>query len=222
MIKLNFIPPQTIKDKALWFQDFRTKCKAYLAEKNLDYDKFTIVAHDSYIGHISEWIISEYLKKEFGTIFKSLQTWEDSFDLARVEKIISQNSDDENDKLYVKKYFYDEWDICISTEKGTYKCDIKTALTKKEPQANWNFFYPIVQAEKKGKDLMILIYYIYEGESYYNLKDEVLIGAITYDLIRKCKIIKKGEISRFGTTSQTDNYITELSSDYHDLSDFLK
>jgi hypothetical protein len=215
------LPSEEIKNRALWFQDFRDKCKAYLAKHGIDYDKFTMVSHDGYIGFISEWILSQYLHNEFHEVIKNGVSWEEGFDLRRIEEIIEKNSLDKTDIKYVKDYFYDNWDLMVSTQSATYKCDIKTALTAKDPQLNWNFLYPVIQAEKTGKDLMILIYYIYEGDDFHNLTGEVLIGATTYALIKKCHIIKKGEISRFGTKSQIDNYITELSRDYSELNNFI-
>jgi hypothetical protein len=221
MIKLNLTPPQSVKDRALWFQEFRNRCKAYLTKNGINYDKFTIVSHDSYIGHISEWVLFQYIQKEFDGVLKKLTSWEDNFDLKKIENIVNSSSATKDDLIYVKEYFYDDWDIAVETNKGIYKCDIKTALTKLEPQTNWNFLYPIIQAQKSGKDLMILAYYIYQGDDFHNLTNEVLIGATTYELIQKCSVLKKGEISKFGTESQTDNYITELSRDYFDLSKFI-
>ncbi|MFA6428197.1 MAG: hypothetical protein WCW02_01485 [Candidatus Buchananbacteria bacterium] len=221
MIKLKLLPPEDIKNKAIWFQKFRNECKAYLAKHGIDYDKFTIVEHDGYIGFISEWVLSQYIRDEFHDAIKECSPWEDKFDLKRIERIIEKNSMDEGDVAYVKEYFYDSWDLMVATKEVAYRCDIKTALTKKEPQLNWNFLYPIIQAEKSGKDLMILIYYIYEGDDFHNLTGEVLIGATTYDAIKKCPVLKKGDTSKFGTKSQADNYVTELSRDYSELSKFI-
>lgn len=221
MIKLNLLPPEDIKKKALWFQEFRKKCKIYLAEHGIDYDKFTVVEHDSYVGFISEWILGQYLQDKFKDVLKECSAWEDKYNLKRIEEIIENGSKIKEDILYVKEYFYDSWDMMVVTKSDTYKCDIKTALTKKEPELTWNFLYPVIQAEKAGKDLMILIYYIYEGNDFHNLTGEVLIGATTYDVIKKCPVLRSGMKSRFGTLSQTDNYVTELSRDYSELSEFI-
>lgn len=221
MITLKIDIPKEVKKAAESFENFRGRCKTYLAKNGADYDKFTVVSHDSYIGYISEWLIREYVQKEFSTSLKECRTWEEGFDIGRIEKIITEGSSAKNDIDYVKEYFYDEWDLFVSTNKGSFKCDVKTALTKKEPKENWNFLYPVVQAEKEGKDLMILVYYVYTEDDFHDLAKEVLIGAITYELIKNCEIIKKGEVSRFGTTSQTDNYITELARDYRDLGTFF-
>lgn len=221
MIKLKLIPPEDVKKKAMWFQGFRGECKEYLAKHGVDYDKFTVVSHDGYLGFISEWVFSQYLNDKFGGVIEKCLKWEENFDLEKIKKIIKKDSKDTEDISYVKKYFYDTWDLLITTKTATYKCDVKTALTKKEPQSSWNFLYPIIQAKKAGKDLMVLIYYIYRGKDFHDLTGEVLIGATTYDLIKKCKVLKKGDVSKFGTKSQTDNYVTELSRDYYELSKFI-
>src|ERR1039458_8645873 len=105
MIKLKLLPPEETMKKALWFQEFRNKCKDYLAKHGINYDKFTVVEHDGYIGFISEWVLSQYLRDEFRDVIKECSAWDDNFDLKRIEEIIKEDSKAEEDISYVKEYF---------------------------------------------------------------------------------------------------------------------
>ena len=83
--------------------------------------------------------------------------------------------------------------------------------------------YPVLQANKPGKDIMILVYYVVNDlKDLSSLKDLVLIGCCEPYKLKKCKIVKAGERTRLGTVSQIDNYITELSTDFSKLEEYLK
>jgi len=208
-------------DKAQEFSDFRELCKKYLSKVGKNWDKFTVVSHDSFIGYITENAIIKYLKEIYKTI--SIETWEEQFDMEKIKQIVGKGLTDDESIALVTSYFYDSWDIKIESQKFKVLSDVKTALTAKEPSSRWNFLYPVVQAEKGGKDIMILVYYVVASTNdLRSFSKLVLVGAITPERIKKCKIIRAGERTVFGTTSQIDNYITELSRDYSPLSDFIK
>lgn len=78
------------------------------------------------------------------------------------------NKNDINDLQYVKSYFYDKYDLTLSNGQNNINIDIKTAETMKTPTNNWNFLYSVIQAHKKGKDLIILCYYV---KNSYQLED---------------------------------------------------
>jgi len=208
-------------EKAEAFSKFREECKTYLTAVGKNWDKFTMVSHDSFIGYITENAIKKYIESKFKGV--QVTTWEEQFDLELINKIIKEKKTDETSVELVRNYFYDTWDLKIAGEKIKILSDVKTALTKKEPALSWNFLYPVVQAEKTGKDIMILVYYVVSDikdlRSFLKL---ILVGAITSETIRKCKIIHAGEKTIFGTTSQIDNYITELRRDYSPLEKFIK
>jgi hypothetical protein len=207
-------------ERAESFSKFREQCKNYLSSVGKNWDKFTIVSHDSFIGYITENAIKKYIESKFNGA--KVVTWEEQFDLKLIIKIISEKKTDEASIELVRNYFYDSWDLMINGEKVRILSDVKTALTKKEPSLSWNFLYPVVQAEKAGKDIMILVYYVVSDlKDLHSFTKLVLVGAITPETIKKCKIIRAGEKTIFGTTSQIDNYITELNRDYYPLEKFI-
>ena len=70
---------KVIFEKSRRFSVFRAKCKDFLRKHGQDYDKFTLVKHDSEVGYISEFLISSYLKTEFKNI--KVYNWENQFDM---------------------------------------------------------------------------------------------------------------------------------------------
>lgn len=219
--KLNIEIPDKVFYKAKNFESFRLKCKKYLSSVDLNWDKFTVVTHDSFIGYITEYAVMEYLKTQNPKA--TIQSWESSFDMKEVIRIVNENDTKEEAKALVKEYFYDKWDLRIEGNTIQVLSDVKTALTKLTPSNSWNFMYPVVQAEKKGKDIMVLVYYVVKDiNNLKSLKEIVLVGYTTPSIVRKCKVIKAGEKTRFGTVSQIDNYVTELSRDYMDINEYLK
>jgi len=207
--------------KAKKFEQFRLNCKEYLDKVNMNWDKFTMVSHDSYIGYITEYAISKHIHSIRPDI--KIETWESLFDMKKIISIIERSDFSETSQLLVKNYFYDKWDLKINGIGVSLSSDVKTALTKLTPSSNWNFMYPVLQANKPGKDIMILVYYVVNDlKDLSSLKDLVLIGCCEPYKLKKCKIVKAGERTRFGTVSQIDNYITELSTDFSKLEEYLK
>lgn len=201
-------------------QGFRDRCKDYLERHGVLYDKFTITPYDAYIAYITEKFIANYLRDEFkGKICVS--TWSDQFNLEHIVAILDRDSADPEDIALVKAYFYDDFDLYVSTPCNSYfiklKVDVKTAITENIPRKNWEFLYPVVQAKKPGKDAVILVYYIADDDqSPSSLKELSIVGYLTEDEISKCNIVKKGERTSHGTKSQIDNYETHVDQ-YHEL-----
>jgi len=203
-------------DRAYAFSNLRAKCKSYLAKHNLDYDKFTAVSHDSFTGFISEYYVKNFLVTLYNNTPIYVTTWEEQFDLKKINHILSQDSELKEDINYVKEFFYDRYDLVIENGRQKLYIDVKTALTRLNPTYKWSFLYPVIQAHKKGKDVMILVYFVVEDIMYpESLKEIVLAGFVTEEKIKKCSIIRKGEKTKFGTVSRIDNYITELSHNYN-------
>lgn len=212
-----------LHNAAISFENFRIKCKEYLFNHNKGFDKFTIVSHDSYIGFITELLIKDFLLSEYNSFVTSVEAWEEDFDRARLDSIVESDSTIQTDIDYVASYFYDKWDLKINGSSGVIRADIKTALTKKEPNMSWNFLYPVVQANKACKDLIILAYLVVSDLN--NLKTAnnlVIIGATTTSIIKKCEIIYEGTVTKYGTTSQIDNYNTLIKEHYFPIEQFLK
>jgi hypothetical protein len=206
--------------KADNFTKFRNGCKEYLTTVGASWNKFTIVSHDSFIGYITENVILSYLGNKNPKL--QIETWEDQFDIPEIIRIIKEKDYSSVSKELVISYFYDKWDIKINSKEIIFLSDVKTALTLKIPNEKWNFMYPVIQANKIGKDIMILVYYVVtdlkDPKSFQNL---YLIGYTTPDTIKKCPIVKAGNKTIYGTISQIDNYITELSKDYFNLNDLI-
>lgn len=203
---------------AYGFEELRNNCKKYLSQFDMNYDKFTVVSHDSFIGYITEYFLKEYISSKYKSVGVTVESWESIFDIAKIRSILKSNSKSGEDVRYIRDYFYDKYDLKLSKGIKSLLVDIKTALTKLEPKSSWNFMYPVVQAHKPGKDHMVLSYYVVEDiKDIESLKKLVIVGYTSEQVIRTCKIIKAGTRTRFGTVSQTDNYETELSIHYKDI-----
>ena len=221
MEKLDINISTDIFIKADNFTKFRNDCKEYLATVDANWDKFTIVSHDSFVGYITEYLISKHLKNINSTL--KIEIWEDQFDLREIIRVVKDKDYSPVSKALVVNYFYDKWDIKINNKEVLFLSDVKTALTLKIPNEKWNFMYPVIQANKIGKDIMILVFYVVSDlKNLKSIQDLYLIGYTTPETIIKCPIIKAGEKTIYGTTSQIDNYVTELSKDYFNLNDLLK
>ena len=218
MIKIPITDPEILK-KAKAFSQFREKCKEYLTAVRMNFDKFTVVEHDSFIGYISEYVIRQYIKDNLPQKNFKVISWEEYCDIMNIYNAVTKN--DYSKAQLVRDYFYDKFDICIVTPKRKINIDVKTALTKLEPTPNWDFLYPIIQAHKEGKDITILAYCIYKAPNKYEIKIVDVIGYCDNKSISNCKVIKAGEITKHHTVSQIDNYETLLNRDYKDLNQFL-
>lgn len=203
---------------AYGFEELRINCKKYLSQFDMNYDKFTVVSHDSFIGYITEYFLKGYISSKYKAVGVKVESWESVFDIAKIRTILKSNSKSGEDVQYVRDYFYDKYDLKLSKGSNSLLVDIKTALTKLEPKSSWNFMYPVVQAHKPGKDHMVLSYYVVEDiKNIESLKKLVIVGYTSEEVIKTCKIIKAGTRTRFGTVSQIDNYETELSIHYKDI-----
>ena len=96
---------QELFKKAQRFSEFRKECKEFLKKHGKEYDKFTVVKHDSSVGYISESLITDYLRSNYAGI--EVSSWENRFDLKRIIDILKVDSSSEDDINYVKEYFYD-------------------------------------------------------------------------------------------------------------------
>lgn len=207
------------------FSTFRAECKAYLENNGIFRDKFTITKNDSLLGYITEELIANYLRNRFkGKICVS--KWQDQFDMDYIRSIIHHGSNSRDDIDLICSYFYDSFDLYVSTPSLnvfiSIKIDVKTAITKKDPQGNWEFMYPVVQANKLGKDLAILVYFVVDDvNAPFSLNKLVLAGYMKEEDITRCTIIKKGELTSHKTPSQIDNYVTYVR-DYHDIEELFK
>lgn len=207
------------------FQEFRNRCKQYLENHGILRDKFTTTDYDALLGYLSEYYIANYLRDRFkGQI--SVSTWKDQFDISHIKSIVNCDSGLPEDINLVCSYFYDSFDLYIATPTTSFfvnlKVDVKTAITEKEPKPNWEFLYPVVQANKEGKDLALLVYYVAENDDDpKTLKGITIIGYLEESEITRCETIQKGEKTRHGTLSLTENYITYLR-DYKDIEVFLE
>lgn len=222
MISLNKTLTPSLINAAKEFEEFRNNCKKYLTQFEMNFDKFTVVGHDSFIGYISEYFLKEYIESKYTILGIHVSTWEHNFDIAKIKSIIKSNSKSIEDRQYIREYFYDKYDLEIKKGKTTYLVDIKTALTQKEPKSSWNFLYPVIQANKPGKDFMILSYYVSENINVESLKKLVIIGYTSEKVIKTCNIIYEGTRTRFGTISQIDNYETELAIHFKDIDLLMK
>lgn len=203
---------------AYGFEELRNNCKKYLSQFDMNYDKFTVVSHDSFIGYITEYFLREYIGSKYKSKGITVESWESIFDIAKIRSILKSNSKATEDVQYIRDYFYDKYDLKLSKGAKSLLVDIKTALTKLEPKSSWNFMYPVIQAHKPGKDHMVLSYYVVEDiKDIESLKKLVIVGYTSEEVIRTCKIIKAGTRTRFGTVSQIDNYETELAIHYKDI-----
>jgi len=219
---------RTLTEKEVNFaertQKFRDRCKKYLENHGILYDKFTITPYDAYIAYVTEKFIANYLRDTYkGQICVS--AWSDQFNLEHIVAIVDKDSSEPEDIELVKAYFYDDFDLYISTPNNSFfiklKVDVKTAITMKEPKNNWEFLYPFVQANKTGKDVVILVYYIAEDvNNPATLKELRIVGYLSEKEIRQCRIVKQGERTSHGTESQIDNLET-IVSQYHDIKELF-
>ncbi len=209
--------------KAKAFEKLRNDCKSYLTQTNQNFDKFTIVTHDSFIGYITEFLVKKHLEEEYSDKGIKVEAWDEQYDISKIKAIIKKNLTDKDSILYIKNYFYDRWDLQLTYNGQTVKIDVKTALTQKNPTDKWNFLYPVIQVNKEGKDSMILAYYVVDSiKDITSLKQLVIVGYTTQKLIKNCNIIKQGEKTRFGTISQIANYETELAIQYRSLDKMIR
>jgi len=185
----------------------------------MNYDKFTVVEHDSFIGYISEYVIRKYIKDYLPKTNFNVLSWEEYCDIKNIYHAVISN--DYSKAQLVKEYFYDKFDICIVTPQRRINIDVKTALTQLEPTLNWDFLYPIIQAHKEGKDITILAYCIYKAPDKYEINIVDVIGYCDNKSISNCKVVRAGEVTKHGTISQIDNYETLLGRDYKDLNELL-
>lgn len=213
--------PDNLYEKAIKFNEFRKNCKNYLNNHKMNFDKFTIVDHDSIIGFVSESIVSDYIKNTYSNV--EVFSWDDQFDIERITNIINNNSSVVEDIELVRDYFYDQWDLKLVFNGEILLIDVKSAMTSKNPTKWWNFLYPKVQVDKKGKNGAILGYCVCDNiKDIRTLNNFILIGYISMKDVSNCKIQYKGTLTRFGTVSQIDNYITEVSTGYSDLKGLFK
>lgn len=213
IVVLKDITPEVLS-RAEAFSRFRADCKCYLQQVGYNFDKFTVVEHDSYIGYVSEKLIRDYLQNHLpaGYIVKA---WEDDFNMRRIINAVRDSDVTEAD--YVKSYFYDSWDICIESPNGRITIDVKTALTKLTPKLDWDFLYPVVQANKPGKDYSLLAYCCCSSDDYHQIEHVNIIGYCRTEDIRHCRILRAGWRTKFGTVNRIDNYETQLQTHYKDI-----
>ena len=225
MITIPINLSQGLIDRANAFSDFRNLCKQYLADNGIMHDKFTITEFDSFLGYVSEELIANYLRNKFrGRVCVS--KWQDQFDMALIYTIVKTGRNSREDIDLVCSYFYDSFDLYVSTPNYQVfidiKIDVKTAITQKIPQENWEFLYPVVQARKLGKDAAVLVYYVVDNKKDPStLREIVLVGYLEEKEITNSEIINAGEVTVHKTPSQTENYITYVG-EYHDLNDLFK
>ncbi len=214
---------KSLINKARDFEALRNDCKSYLTQENQNFDKFTIVSHDSFIGYITEFLVKKHLEEQYGEKGILVQAWDEQYDILKIKSIIENNLTDKDSVLYIKSYFYDSWDLQLIYKGKKVRIDVKTALTQKNPTPKWNFLYPVIQVNKQGKDSMILAYYVVDSiKDITSLNQLVIVGYTTQRLIKGCKIIKQGEKTRFGTVSQIANYETELATQYRSLDKMIQ
>ena len=216
---------QGLINRANRFSVFRSQCKQYLANNGILHDKFTITEFDSFLGYVSEELIANYLRNKYrGRVCVS--KWQDQFDMDHIRAIVATGRNSTDDIDLVCSYFYDTFDLYVSTPNFqvfvNLKIDVKTAITQKDPQPNWEFLYPVVQARKLGKDAAVLVYYVVDNKKDpTTLREIVLVGYLNEEEITNCNTINEGEKTVHHTPSQTENYITYVR-DYHDLNELFK
>lgn len=211
---------QELFKKAERFSDFRIKCKEFLRKNGKEYDKFTVVEHDSSVGYISESLIADYLRSNYVDI--EVSTWENRYNIRRVIDILNNNSYSEDDINYVTEYFYDRYDLHIKYKGKEFFIDVKSALSKKTPSDSWTFLYPVVQAHKEGKSGMVLAYCVVTDlKVIESMSSFVLVGFVAQNKVRECKKYLRGQKTRFNTVNQIDNYETLLSRHYMSIDALL-
>ena len=225
MIRIPVKLSKQIINRAKQYSLFREECKKYLIDNGINHDKFTITEFDSFLGYVSEAFIADYIRGKYhGRVCVS--KWQDQFNLGMIQKIVSEKRNSKDDIELVSSYFYDTFDLYVSTPNYhvflDLKIDVKTAMTQNTPQDSWVFLYPVVQARKLGKDAAVLVYYVADDKNDPStLREIVLIGYLNETEISNCEIIKTGEYTIHGTCSRTDNYVTNVGN-YHDISELFK
>lgn len=225
MITLNIDLKQGLVKRANCFSAFRSQCKQYLANNGILHDKFTITEFDSFLGYVSEDLIANYLRNKYrGRVCVS--KWQDQFDMDLIRTIVETGRNSREEIDLVCSYFYDTFDLYVSTPNFqvfvNLKIDVKTAITQKQPQDNWEFLYPVIQARKLGKDAAVLVYYVVDNKKDpTTLREIVIVGYLNEDEITRCDTINAGEKTTHNTPSQTENYITFVR-DYHDINELFK
>ena len=209
------LPPGML-NKAKNFSDLRERCKRYLQKYGMSYDKFTVTENDSFIGYISEALVAAYIKRRYSSRGVQVSTWASRFDFSKIENILKVDSKDECDKLYIRNYFYDKYDLRVSCGDKVIFLDVKSAQTQKTPKAHWKFLYPVIQKQKCGKDYVVLGYYITKSKNITDFKQFVLCGFMPETKIEHYPVKKAGSRTVHGTLSQIDNYETVVKH-YKDL-----
>lgn len=226
MVAIEYTLSPSMITKAKRFSDFRDRCKSYLQTHGRCYDKFTVhPEYDSIIAYLTENFIVKHLRSISKGCF-SVGKWQDQFDLDYIEYIIRNNSCLDEDINLVEAYFYDDFDIYISTPNSlsfvSVNIDVKTARTLYNPQEDWEFLYPQVQIKKKNKEeIILLVYYqVKDKTDIFSLNKMIIAGYLTTGEISNCECVHEGEKTKHGTISQIDNYQTELSN-YHSVQELI-
>ena len=202
------------------FSNFRQRCKEFLKNNGINHDKFTVVEHDSELGYISEQIVLNYLKNNLDLSKFNINHWKEQFNFSKIENILKKVKPTTEEINVIREYFYDKYDIAINNKNKTFYLDVKTAETTYTPNKNWNFLYPVIQANKSD-DYFVVLTYIIKNDIDKVYTKAYIMGAIDYREIKNSKIQKKGTCTRFDTESQINNYITELKN-YKDLLSYTK
>lgn len=210
MIEINI--SNDLLKKASNYKKFRSNLKFILKKYNKSFDKFTVTDNDSFLGYISETLVSSYLVSNNIPIIQ----WESEVKLSRDLKLkVLENHNDNftpDEINTLTSYFYDKWDIKY---KDVY-ADVKTAATSYKPKDTWTFGFPVIQANKKGKTHAILTYVFYDKDpkEYSDANPEKLYiwGYLHISDIKKCDINNKN-IDK-GYSYQINNHITKLE-DYN-------
>ena len=224
MISIRTTLSEDLASRAQNYSVFREHCKEYLANNGLNFDKFTVTVNDSFLGYVSEELFAKFLKNRYGEKI-SVSKWQDQFDMHRIIDIVKTGRNNQEDIDLVRQYFYDQFDLYVSAP-GFHsfvnlKIDVKTAITPKKPRPDWDFLYPVVQAQKLGKDIAVLVYCIVENDGDPNsLKEFIIVGYLREDEIVGREIIHEGERTKHFTPSRTENYITYIQ-DYHDINELF-
>ena len=151
------------------------------------------------------------LKKQLSTNKKVIvKTWTDGFDLLKVVNIIKNKSCKNEDINYIHNYFCSNYHIKIRNNAGEKTYDIRTAFTKLKPHASWHFLFPLKKTKVRKNDTMLL--YCIGNKNCIN--DIIFSGIVLYNTIKSCPVLKKGQVTSFGTTCKIDNYVTTLCKHY--------
>ena len=155
--------------------EFRHKCKYFLEKNNLIYDKFTVVEHDSEIGYIAEQQLLKYLIKEFKNI--NVKHWTENFDLEEIKNILQKSDPQEDEINLIKTFFYDKYDILLSSKMKKIYIDVKMKvysnerivpyITKEELKKVDDIFEDLTLDEKK----QVLIQLVDKNKLYVNYND---------------------------------------------------